>query len=374
MPSKRCAAQASPCAHPASITVDPSSNSPHAGQHFCVMCGARLSKPVAEVEVPADSNPEAAESDSGRDTGLGQQTEKLGRHNPLDCREVGITEYSTDRHLRVEGGSIKSRCTDFVVEEVRWDGSVVSVHSTDLDPKNSFGYWHRGEGPQDAESTQSSTDLNSDNCTNIEPSGDDTLEGIDVDNEGTDEGYLYEPNNTRFILVKANCSTFEAIRLISEATGLASSRFTMAGLKDTKAVTAQEIIAIGVPASKLVGCVNGNPRLRLVLPQTERPTRDRLFPGACQGNRFQIVLRDVPVVPSAASDRKSSLAHRKGPAAGEDGNDVVCRIVQQLQERGFVNYFGEQRFGGNTTRNTDSKRFLFLEYLLFVFCQLFPST
>lgn len=337
------------------------------------MCGARLSKPVAEVEEApapgADGDVEPEESSgSGRDaTGLGQQTEKMGRHTPLDCREVGITEYSTDRHLRVEGGSIKSRCTDFVVEEVRWDGSVVSVRSTEIDPKHSFGYWHRGEGPQVPRCTQSPT---SDKSTAIEHSGDDGTgqdDGIEVeaaDDEGSNSevGYMYEPNNTRFILVKANCSTFEAIRLISEATGLASSRFTMAGLKDTKAVTAQEIIAIGVPASKLAGCVDCNPRLRLVLPQTERPTRDRLFPGACRGNRFRIVLRDVPVLPkTAASGTNLGCAQGQGPAAaaddGDDDDDVVCRIVQQLQDRGFVNYFGEQRFGGNTTRNTDSECF-----------------
>ena len=306
---KRKSEQSSACAHPASISIDGDSGGPHAGQHFCVMCGARLKGPIL------DTSSNACSADTVSADAATPQTAKavaaLGQYKPLTGSEAGIMQYTTDLDLFVTGGSLKSRCTDFVVEEIRWDGSIVSAKSTNIDPKHGFGYWHRGEGP-------------------VHDIGE-----TDID----DSDFLYEPNNTRFILVKANCSTFEAIRMISAATGIPTGRFTTAGLKDTKAVTAQEVIAIGASTKQLIGRVDNNPRIRMVVDPTCPPTRVRLFPGSCNGNRFRIVLRDVPL-DSDAADIK---------------NDPVLQVAAQIRERGFVNYFGEQRFGGNTTRNTDSK-------------------
>ena len=48
--------------------------------------------------------------------------------------------------------------------------------------------------------------------------------------------------------------------------------------------------------------------------------------GDHSGNHFNIVVRDVTV-----------------------DDDVVAMAVRGVAERGFVNYFGPQRFGGGTT-------------------------
>lgn len=98
-----------------------------------------------------------------------------------------------------------------------------------------------------------------------------------------------------------------------------------AGLKDTVAVTRQQV---SVPASceaRLAAIDTGNVR---VLSSMRNDTKLRT--GHLEGNRFRIVVRKV------------------GPAA------LVCaeRIVQRLSQTGVPNYFGPQRFGraGQTLR------------------------
>ncbi len=84
--------------------------------------------------------------------------------------------------------------------------------------------------------------------------------------------------------------------------------------------------------------MDGNPRVRLVVSADMPPTGDRLFPGASRGNRFRIVLRDVELPPDERQQHQ----------------DAVLQIVEQVRCRGFVNYFGQQRFGGAITRHTQS--------------------
>ena len=133
------------CRHSASITVDASSKGPHAGQHFCVMCGVRLNAPVLEEAKPAGKTVVTIQSEQGGNGQQQQSAAQLHMHKPLDCRDVGITEYTTDRRLKAVGGVVKSRCTDFVVEEVRWDGSVVDIRTSKVDPGHGFSHAHYGD-------------------------------------------------------------------------------------------------------------------------------------------------------------------------------------------------------------------------------------
>lgn len=324
---KRSAQQSSICEHPASITVSVTSTSPHAGQHFCVMCGARLSSKVPDKKKQQSS----IQNNQSHSKPVVNKPNSLAR--PLTGREIGITEYATDKQTFICGAVVKSRCTDFVVEEIRWNGTIVSTQSRIIDPENCYSF------SRNFTINRSSTVLRAEPTPNLNK-GSTKFFSENQHNFGSSSNKNAckpsEAMNARVILVKANCSTFEAIRMLSSATGISPGRFTLAGLKDTKAVTAQELIVVGASPEKLVACVDDNKRLRLVVDTNGSPTYSRLFPGASRGNRFQIVLRNV-------DDVKSNIEH---PA---------FKIARQLKERGFINYFGEQRFGGNTTRNTESK-------------------
>ena len=100
--------------------------------------------------------------------------------------------------------------------------------------------------------------------------------------------------------------------------GIAHQDIGMAGLKDRQGVTRQWV---SVPA-----------RCEAKLPQIEHPQmtvlqsarhRNKLRTGHLRGNRFQIVLRNT---------------HPEGLARAE-------AIAARINNEGFPNYFGDQRFG-----------------------------
>lgn len=105
---------------------------------------------------------------------------------------------------------------------------------------------------------------------------------------------------------------------VAQVLGISRSDVGIAGLKDRRAVTRQ---FVSVPANcepRVPGLES--PDLR-VLSATRH--RNKLRTGHLRGNRFEIVVRDVP---TDAPPRASAIA------------DVI-------RERGFPNYYGAQRFG-----------------------------
>jgi len=118
-----------------------------------------------------------------------------------------------------------------------------------------------------------------------------------------------------YLLEKRGLSTFEAIERLARHLGCAVRSINAGGLKDRHAVTRQHLSIAGKPVGqvKLAG-------LRLTpLGRVPAP-----FTGAeLAGNRFAIVLRDVPL--SAA--------------------EIVAERARLAGRQGLPNYFDEQRFG-----------------------------
>lgn len=127
---------------------------------------------------------------------------------------------------------------------------------------------------------------------------------------------------TYFWLTKKNWTTENAMRAISRACNTSQRRFKFAGSKDKIAVTKQLVSAFKIPAEVLQ-------KIRLkdisieVIGQGESP----ISLGTLQGNKFQIIVRDL-------STKEISKLKKN---------------FQLIKKSGFRNYFGEQRFGmGNT--------------------------
>jgi tRNA pseudouridine13 synthase len=112
-----------------------------------------------------------------------------------------------------------------------------------------------------------------------------------------------------FTLEKRNENTLDAIRKIAQQLDLPLKAFGHAGLKDKDAVTRQKVSVRGVKREDLHNLVLEN----ITISEIERGDRIRI--GDHRGNKFSIVVRGVKSV-------------------REPG-------------RGFPNFFGEQRFGGN---------------------------
>jgi tRNA pseudouridine13 synthase len=135
----------------------------------------------------------------------------------------------------------------------------------------------------------------------------------------TDKRYLL------CILVKRNWDTFLAVRAVAGQLGLCPKQIQIAGIKDTRAVTAQYITVEGATSE-------GFSKIK-VKDVEIRPVgyfRGKISPYLLLGNHFHITIK-------AISHSKSTVKKR------------IAETIGEIEASGGVpNFFGHQRFG--TTR------------------------
>ena len=125
-----------------------------------------------------------------------------------------------------------------------------------------------------------------------------------------------------FVMEKENVDTIEAVNVLSRRLHLGPKNFSYAGTKDKRAVTRQRVHVFGCNVKRLLG-FNKIPGTRIKVGAVRRA--DSQLPlGALQGNVFKVVLRGVTPVPSV---------------------DELEARAAQVKLRGFLNYYGPQRFG-----------------------------
>ena len=137
--------------------------------------------------------------------------------------------------------------------------------------------------------------------------------------EGGDNKYLC------FTLYKENRDTIDATVQLARGLHVSSNIFSFAGTKDRRAVTTQRVTAFKLPALKLADFMAKLPFGDSILAGDFAYVAAPLRLGDHNGNRFTITLRDV-------SCGEAELDH----------------ALAQLARRGFINYFGLQRFGTNS--------------------------
>ena len=130
------------------------------------------------------------------------------------------------------------------------------------------------------------------------------------------------PSFLHFTLYKENTTTLEALTLIAHSLHLPVRLLSAAGTKDKRACTTQRVSAFRVACEKMtrVGAEGGQRGLRIGDYSYEDAG---LHLGDLSGNAFGIVLRDVRGVEEAD----------------------FLRAVDSVRTRGFINYYGMQRFG-----------------------------
>lgn len=153
-----------------------------------------------------------------------------------------------------------------------------------------------------------------------------------------------------FVLWKRHADTMDAISQLSRALRVPASAFSFAGTKDKRAVTTQRVTVRGVSEARFA-------RANLALVARGRGRRGRemiavgdvtalpkgaraLGLGDLKGNRFTLALRDLEV-------------------RSEEDERNVMEAVESVRTRGFVNYFGLQRFGSGVS-GTHETGFAFL--------------
>ncbi|XKL64884.1 hypothetical protein PGB90_004970 [Kerria lacca] len=125
------------------------------------------------------------------------------------------------------------------------------------------------------------------------------------------------PQYLHFILYKENTDTINAVRTLCKSLRISQNWITYAGTKDRRAVTTQWICVKRINA-KRISALSRNRLWFGNFKYTNKP----LNLGDLKGNRFVIVLRKV-----------------------ESSDENLKHALKLFKEKGFINYYGLQRFG-----------------------------
>lgn len=139
-------------------------------------------------------------------------------------------------------------------------------------------------------------------------------------------GWKWPHEFTYFILYKENLDTMQAVSLLAKNLKIKASLLTFAGTKDKRAKTTQWVCIKKVEPSKIC---QASCRIRVggkVRVGNFKFNNKPLKLGELTGNRFQIALRSVK---------------------GEE--HLMNESLKSIQESGFINYYGMQRFGNCIT-------------------------
>ncbi|NXG58011.1 PUS7L protein, partial [Hemiprocne comata] len=142
---------------------------------------------------------------------------------------------------------------------------------------------------------------------------------------------------TAFTLQKENLETLEAIGLLAAELGVLPSDFSYTGIKDKKAITYQPMVVKKVTPERLkeIGSKMENKGMRI---HNIHSACQHLRLGQLKGNHFDIIVRD--------------LKHHRCDSSA-DLKKRISEAMENVETKGFVNYYGPQRFGQGQNVQTD---------------------
>ena len=148
------------------------------------------------------------------------------------------------------------------------------------------------------------------------------------------------PDHLHFRLYKENRDTAEAIQSISRCLGIPPKSFSFCGTKDRRGITVQSVSVYRISIEDMKkALLHSSWDMAVRISHMEYKDYP-LKIGRLNGNRFKICLRAI---------------------ASDSGNDEIEFLFKQLGEKGFINYFGLQRFGTRSVRTHELGKFLFAQ-------------
>lgn len=134
-----------------------------------------------------------------------------------------------------------------------------------------------------------------------------------------------------FTLWKDGLDTMEAVQILSKRLLMPAKSFSYAGTKDRRSVSTQRIVVRNALPAKIAG-VNKMTGMRMKVSHLRSVVGPLRF-GDLSGNRFTIILRNCQY----------------------ENVESVQKAVECLSQKGFINYYGLQRFGrGGGEFSTDA--------------------
>lgn len=153
------------------------------------------------------------------------------------------------------------------------------------------------------------------------------------------------PDFLKFVMYKENCDTTTATKDVSRRGSTA--RIGYAGMKDKRGITSQfctmyrtlpEQIANGKHPQR--GGGGGNTKQKgysIVHIGNFEYVPKELRLGSLKGNRFDIILRNVRLLEDVGDNSPGDDTNRR--------KVLLEQAAQTMKDKGFLNYFGTQRFG-----------------------------
>ncbi|RWS09437.1 pseudouridylate synthase 7-like protein [Dinothrombium tinctorium] len=132
------------------------------------------------------------------------------------------------------------------------------------------------------------------------------------------------PDYIHFTLYQENRGTFDALFALSKLLNIRVKRFQTAGCKDKRSISSQRVSVYRIPPELLLS--TNNTSMNYVQPFAVgniEYCKNKLKLGELEGNKFDIVLKNVKF----------------------DKEEDIEESIKSLSTKGFVNYFGTQRFG-----------------------------
>ncbi|GFT37905.1 pseudouridylate synthase 7 homolog [Nephila pilipes] len=262
-------------------------------------------------------------------------------------KDVGITEFVCN--LPGFNAVIKERYSDFIVNEIDTQGNVVKL--TNFSKPDNPDCEYKVDGLLDDKTVTNLRELIADEISEVKievtDKDKDSRKGIHLairnmfdklesSTEDRDsKKYIIVKkfsgkklrgsqlssggNYLHFILYKENKDTMDAINAISSFLRVQPKTFSYAGSKDKRGKTSQLVSAHKIFPGKLL---NVNKKFNMVRVGNFAYKNEQLKLGDLLGNRFIIILRQL-----------------------EGDPDIIKEAIVSLSTKGFINYYGMQRFG-----------------------------
>lgn len=248
---------------------------------------------------------------------------------------VGILCFANNE--KPMSGIIKHRYSDFHVHEIEKNGNVVVLTSTTENPESPY--------PEGYEEWLASSDI----FFTFKPESDEQVARIYYEqpsfpvltkDDGTveiEKNYKKKTRQTiiHFTLYKENLNQQEAIGKIAQKVGKQKKLFGYAGIKDKRGITTQICSLRDVYPHNLIQAtskIGDNIKISNV-----HYSMNPISIGDLSGNRFTIVLRNIKLDGFEGQIKDKNEYKRI--------NEGIKNRIQALEESGFINYFGMQRFG-----------------------------
>ena len=157
-----------------------------------------------------------------------------------------------------------------------------------------------------------------------------------------------------FVLRKENTDTSDAVATISRILKHGKSAVSHAGTKDKRALTFQEMRVRGAPLAKLRGInkILKRGRANMMIGNIKLCSGNdnrALKLGDLKGNQFTICLRNLSFHEATLEGTTKKVDHPSHDNHFEKLERVVVSAGEFVQNRGFINYFGLQRFGSGAS-------------------------